>query len=154
MLALGKSASGCSVRVENPEPAAGNHWGYVAAAETQIRVRREQRIFQQVRHIIVGIDWPGGKMIRKNRAVRRKWSGHDFINADASACQGSVDASNEAGAVRSIRSIKQCGLFHRSPKLAGPNNLKHIAHAATKFLLRIGAAANQRSGKQGNGKKG
>ena len=85
-------------------------------------------------------------MIRENRVIRGKRRGNDFENADAGSCQSAIDAANEACSVRGIRAVKHGRLLHRPAVLPAADNFKHVAHAATEFSFRLGAA-----GKQGNG---
>ncbi len=144
----------CSVSVEDPKPAAREHGRDIATTEAQVCIRGKHGVLEQVRIVIVGVNRGWRKIIGKYRIIGREGRGYHLIDADPCAGQRAVDAVNETGAVSSIRAVKYPSLLHVTAKLSPTDDFKHVAHAAPKFLFRIGAARKQSSAYQGNGKKG
>src|SRR5687768_14208450 len=95
--------------VENAETAAGNEWGDITTAETEGGIRPEGWVGYQTWGVAVRID----RVFRQeNWIVWRKWSGHDFINANTSPGQGTIDALNEASRIGLVGAVPDSCLFH------------------------------------------
>src|SRR6185369_1149330 len=71
-----------SMRVENAEPASWNKRHHVAAAESQIGIRRKSRVLGQIGHVVVRINWIGGEVTGPNRIVGRDRSRNHLVNTN------------------------------------------------------------------------
>src|SRR5689334_6691700 len=82
-------------------------------------------------------------MIGEYGAVRREWSGHDFVNADAGPGEGSVNAVDQTITIGTIRAFKQRRLFPGTAKFAAANNFKGVVESTTELSFDIGAAGDK-----------
>src|SRR5579859_597525 len=99
------------VRIEDSEPAAGQEWHDVAAAESQVDIRCKGRILHQVRRVVVRISGTGAQIRGPNRVIRRNRGRDDFVNSNPRPCQRAVDTANKADTVGSVRPVRQSYLL-------------------------------------------
>src|SRR5437773_4556439 len=121
--------------VENAEPAAGNNWRHIAAAEAEGTVRPKGRIGQQMRDVAVRINRVDGQVIRENGVVRRKRRRDQFVKPNAGPHQAPIQAPNKPGGVTHVRAVQQGGLLHRTADLPDPRKFGEVSHAASKLLF-------------------
>src|SRR5271170_677465 len=139
--------------IKDIEPAAGHERRDIAAAEAGVGIRFKQRIVGQSRFVAVGIYWLGREVFRGNGMIRRKWESENFVKADARARHRTVEALHKSGGESRVSRIKHGGLFDGTAHFPQANTLVKITHAATKFLLRPGAAGCEPSCKYSHSEK-
>jgi len=150
-LALVKFWKAVLRRAEDGEAAARHDGHDFTAAISERRVGFVKWIGRQAGLIAFGPDGIGRNIVGGNRVVGRDGEGDDFVNADADAGHGFVEAREEAAGA-SGGSTPNASLFHGAAHIAHADGLADIVHTAAKFLFRTGAATSQQ-GNCGNGSK-
>ncbi|SPE59302.1 hypothetical protein SBV1_310026 [Verrucomicrobia bacterium] len=140
--------------IKDAEPAPRDKREQVAAAESQVGVRREHGILHEGGLVAIGIHRVGRQVIGEERVVRGKGSGNDLEDAHARARQSSVDAPHKPTTITNIRPVEQSSLLGAAPELAAPDDFERVGHATAKFSFSIGAARHQGAGQDENSQEG
>ena len=131
--------------ISDTKTATRNNRRNVLAAKTDMSIGLKHRIRQEAGSVVICIDRSWSETVRENWVIRRNRRCHHFINANPGAAKSAVEASNKAGGVSVIRTIKQGALLHGAMKLAATNNFKSISHAAAELALHIGTTSEERN---------
>src|SRR2546423_1615582 len=112
--------------IEDSETASGNHRSDIAPAETQGRVRSENRIGEKVRPVAIGVNRVLGQEMR---IVARDRERQDFKNPHPGPDNAAVETSQKSGRVAHLRPVPKSRLLHRPVNFSHAGKFSEIVDA-------------------------